>query len=354
MNQGVNSTGLGVSSLWLWLIPIVIGSLWVPVCSYGRLKAAIDEANDLAFDTLPRTNRPHKAEEAFTKDAIGTAPVFNYSRAFIWSLRAEEIARLYDDSGSRVTHRVYAHIVRLQQPDDDGVFGFLRQVYARLYGDCVREIIHQIYAHINRLQTHCGFPVQGNKKPMQPVPSGMQKRIFIASVLALGLQWGTTGSAVISIISMPAIGPGYRSIPFILYGVVSTMIWMAHLLSSYLAHYARTLQDGNAAPDPGFNSVSVAKGLATFLRRLSISAAGCNGLGIMISCTFQFTGFYDMNYCTSSVLGWGTQVAYSVAATDNSGHGQIKGGWIGGIVMTFGFSCFLYLTLVRSRATNYH
>ena len=59
------------------------------------------------------------------------------------------------------------------------------------------------------------------------------------------------------------------------------MIWMGLLLSSYLAHYARMQYDRSVVPDPGFNSASVAKGLAIFLRQLSIFDAGCNALDIV-------------------------------------------------------------------------
>lgn len=341
MNPGedANPTGLGVGSVWLWIIPIVVGWLWIPVCSYDHLKAAIEKANDLAFVTarnsLPRTNglpdtsTPtraygisrhqaiglHKAAEIFTEDTVRTAPVFNYSRFLMWSSNAEAIAQLFDDN------RI-------------GTIG-------------------QVQAHISRGQTHCGFPVQGYKEPTKLTPSGMWKRMFVASIFALGLQWGTTGSAVISIFSTPATGPGCRSMPFILYSIVSTMAWVTFLLSSYLAHHTRIRYEGGVVPHPGFNFTSVAKGLTTFLRWLSIFAAGCNGLGIVISCMSQFTNFHTTCYCNSRVLGWVTEVAYSIAATDKLGSGQMKGGWIGGIVITFMFLFFLHFTLDRSHTASH-
>ena len=162
----------------------------------------------------------------------------------------------------------------------------------------------------------------------------MWKRIFIASVFALGLQWGITGSAVITVVFTPATGLGCRSGAYILYGIISTTIWLALLLSSYLAHCAVVWCDG--VPEPGFNSANLAKGLATFLRRLSIFAAGCNALGIVLACVFQFSNFYSTCYCNSSVLGRGTKAAYSILAAGNFGYDQMKGGWIGGVVLAGG------------------
>ena len=329
MNPGedINSIGLGVGSHWLWIIPILVGWLWIPVCSYEHLKAAIDKANDLVFvtarDNLPPTNglsgtdtpmraygfshrqaiRLYKAVEDFPEDTVRTAPVFNYSRSFMWSLHAEAILQLYDDSRTGATSQVQAH---------------------------------------SRTRTQYESPVQGDKERIQLVPSGMWRRIFVASVFALGLQWGTTGSAVISILSTPAIGSGCRSTPFIVYGIVSTIIWMTLLLSSYLAHYARMRCESGVVPDPGFNTISVAKGLATFLRWLSTFAAGCNGLGILISCLLQFTNFYSTCYSRSSI-----------AAADRFGYDLMKGGWIGGIAAAFVFLSFLHFTLGRSHTTNH-
>lgn len=74
---------------------------------------------------------------------------------------------------------------------------------------------------------------------MHPVPSGMWKRIFVASAFALGLQWATTVSAAVTDILTPTTGLGCRSGTYIIYGLVSTIIWLMLLLSSYLAHYAK-------------------------------------------------------------------------------------------------------------------
>jgi len=58
LGEDINSNGQGAGSLWLWLIPIVVGWLWIPVCSHDKLKAAIDKANDLAFVAAPKLSPP--------------------------------------------------------------------------------------------------------------------------------------------------------------------------------------------------------------------------------------------------------------------------------------------------------
>ena len=346
-NPGENpsATGQGVSSLWLWLIPIVIGWLWTPVFSHDELKAAIDGANKLAFVATdvgaPRRtySTSHRraimipgSTEVFTRDAAQTAPVFNYARIWEWSSVVETIAQGFEEADRNAGR----HVPVTSEKE------LARLADANRRDDRTRTI--------NQLQAYCGFPVQGGKEPIPPVPSGIWKRIAIASAFALVLQWGTTGSAIISVTFTPVVGLGCRSMSFILYGIVSTMIWLALLLSSCLTHYAKMQYDGDVVPDHGFNSANLAKGFAILLRQLSIFAAGCNALGVVLASTSQFFNSYSTCYCSSSVLGWGSEVVHRIITT---GYDQMKGGWIGGIILVCGcvfvFLFFLYLMLEPSR-----
>jgi len=363
LGKNLNSNGQGVGSLWLWLVPIVVGWLWTPVCSYDKLKNAIDKANDLAFvaaeDILPQANgaprtdtprraydvshrqaiRMHKARKVFTQDAARTAPVFNYSRLWEWSSVVETIARGFEEADRKARRHIPVDSRKeWVQPEDK----------------------HPVNRRDNRtgtisqVQAYCRFPLRGDKEPVQPVPSGVWKRVFIASVFALGLQWGTTSSAALVVIFTPTTGLGCRSGSYILYGAVSTMIWLALLISSYLAHYAKVLNDNGEIP-PRFNSADLAQGLATFLRRLSILAAGCNTLSIVLACVFQFSNFYSTCYCNSSVLGRGSLHAYNIISAGYD-YGHMEAAWIGGIVLAGGcvavFLLFLHLMLEPSLNTN--
>jgi len=364
LGKNVNSTGQGVGSLWLWLIPIVVGWLWTPICSFDKLKAAIDKANEGAFvaarDGLPQVNGPSNIDpprrayeisrmqairmsestEVFTRDAARTAPVFNYARIWEWWRSVEMIARAFEHASENAGHHmpvnrwggwVLPSDRRVAVPRDNRT------------------------GTIGQVQEYCGLSEKGlDDAPIQPAPTGVWKGMFIASVFALGLQWGTTGSAALILISTPTTGLGCRSGSYILYGTVSTMIWLVLLLSSYLAHHAKLRHDCGV-PHSGINSVTVAEGLATFLRRLSILVAGLNTLGIVLACVFQFSNFYSTCYCNSSVLGRGVQDAYIIiAAGYNFNH--MKGPWIGGIVLAGGcvfvFLFFLHLMLEPSHDTD--
>ncbi|KAF9648876.1 hypothetical protein BDM02DRAFT_3128752 [Thelephora ganbajun] len=346
LGKNLNSNGQGVGTLWLWLIPIVVGWLWIPVCSYDKLKAAIDKANDLAFVAAPdgppqitappQIDDPRRAcnvshmqgfeiytkREVFTQDAARAAPVFNYARFWEWSSAVEMIAQAFEHADGKARRHIPVNSRR-------------EWVYPEEKHSTDHR--HNRTGSIGQLQTYCKFPVRGDEEPVQPVPSGMWKRIFVASVFALGLQWATTGSAAIIVIFTPTTGLGCRSGSYILYGLISTMIWLTLLISGYLAHYAKVMHDRGAVPRSGFNSANFAKGLATLLRRLSIFAAACNTLCIILACVFQFSDFYSTCYCNSSVLGRGGQHAYNIIG-DGYDYSHMKAAWIGGVVLAGGIA----------------
>ena len=105
------------------------------------------------------------------------------------------------------------------------------------------------------------------------------------------------------------------------------MILVAMLLSSYLAHYAKERQGDGVIPDSRFNSAALAVDLATSLRRISIVAAGCNTIFVILAGVFQFSNFYDRCYCNSSVLGRGSQLAYSTIAP-SSNYYHLEAAWV--------------------------
>ena len=365
MNLGnnINSNGQGVGSLWLWLIPIVVGWLWIPVCSYDKLKATIDKANEFAVvaapDRLPQTDEPpnadaprraydvshrqairiYKKKKVFTQDAVRAAPVFNYARIWGWSSAVETVAQAFEHADKKARrHRPVNFRKDWVYPEEKGP------------GTNRRD---NRTGTIGQVQAYCGFHV-GDEEPMHPIPSGVWKRIFVASAFALGLQWATTGSAALIVIFTPTSGLGCRSASYILYGIVSTMIWVASLLSSWLAHCAKVLHDRGDAPHAGFNSASFAEGLAAFLRRLSVFAASCNTIAVILACVFQFSNFYSTCYCDSSVFGRGAQNAFNIIGTGYD-HNPMKGAWVGGLVLAGGsvvlFLFFLHLTLELSHDT---
>ena len=364
--ENLYSSSKGIGSLWLWLIPIVIGWLWVPFSSYDKLRTAIDKANDLAIlaasDGLPqpgidarnspntrgsRNSRPQsraydvsrvqavrmsERREVFTGDVARTSPVFNYARTWEWWCIVEMIAQAFEHADRKAESHTPVDIGRGWVPPGDR-----------------RTAIHRDnrIGTIGQVQAYCGFTAQGEEEPERPLPPGVWKKIFVASVFGLGLQWGTTSSAIMIAVFTPTTGLGCRSGSYILYGIVSTVVWLTLVLSSYLAHYVKA-RHRYSHRRSGLNSVTVAQGLATFLRRLSILVASCNSLWVIHVCVFEFTNFYSTCYCNSSVLGRGVQRGYSLIITAGYDYGHTRAAWTGGFVFAGGCAALylLFLTLM--------
>ena len=341
LGSNVNSDGQGVGTLWLWLIPIVVGWLWTPVCSYEKLKTAIDKANDIAYVAAPQTDDPpnrvidvshmqglrtHKKKKVFTRDAARAAPVFNYARIWEWSSDVEMVAQAFENADGMAKRHAPVN------PGNEWVYTEERRSTHHR---------HNRIGSAKQVQAYCGFPIGGNEEPTKPIPSGVWGRIFVASVFALGLQWSTTGSATITVIFTPTKGLGCRSGFYILYGIVSTMIWSTLLLSSYLAHCAKVKHDRGYPSRSTLNSANLAKSLATFLRRLSTFAAVCSSLGVTLACIFQFSNTYSTCYCNSSALGRRAQNAFNIIASGYNYDG-VRAAWIGGIILASGY-VFLFL-----------
>jgi hypothetical protein len=274
--------GEGVGSIWLWLILVVVGWLWIPVCSYNKLSVTIDKANNLAFvaapDCLPQINGSPNADaprhaydisrmrairmsektEVATKHAARTASVFNYARIWEWWRIVETIARAFEHADANAGNHV---------PVNHG------KEWLMLGDRRITVHRHNGTGTIGQVQTYRGFVVQAEEKPAGPLPSGAWERIFVTSVFALGLQRGTTGSAVM--ILTPTTGLGCRSGAYVLYGIPSTMVWLA-LHYPLISHITPKRSTTTAA--------RAAKSLATFLRRLSILAASCNTIWIVTVC----------------------------------------------------------------------
>jgi len=364
--ENLHSNGKGIGSLWLWLIPIVVGWLWIPFSSYEKLRTVIDKANDLAIlaasDGLPqpeigvmgspntrgsRNSRPQsraydvsraqavrmsERREIFTRDVGRTSPVFNYARTWEWWCIVEMVAQAFEHADRKAESHTPVDLRReWVQPGDR---------HTTVHRD-------NRIGTIGQVQEYCGFTTKGEEEHGQPLPPGAWGKIFVASVFALVLQWGTTGSAIMIAVFTPTTGLGCRSGSYIIYGAVSTVVWLTLVLSSYLAHRAKA-RHRYSHRRSDFDSVTVAQGLATFLRRLSIFIASCNSLWIIHVCIFEFTNFYSTCYCNSSVLGRGVQHGYNLIITAGYDYRDTRAAWAGGFVFAGGCAALylLFLTLM--------
>ena len=204
-----NGPGVGsMGSLWLWLLPIVIGWLQLsPKCDSTRLDQAVDRANSNAYVANPSpTSPPIKAESISKKHAISTSkrseldddearldeystpPIYNYARFLPWV----QTVVVVSDAFGIICERDHHH--------DPVVPGTGWQDRNSDGGDAITALQVKNYS----------LPRPGSlyhrRRNKWGLDSSALSRMFIASALALTLQWGTTGAAVIIIWFTPTVG----------------------------------------------------------------------------------------------------------------------------------------------------
>jgi len=291
--QTAGSSGQGIGSLWLWLLPIVLSWLQIsPKCDSKRLRKAVERANEIAYtekqppdhappyplgNSVPQQYAIVLSSESPTGDPLRcdehrTAPIYNYARFLPWS-----------------------------------------------------QAVETVFTAFCWVSTRVDPPIAGQEPPRQGRWSrNVLSRFLVASALALFLQWGTTGAAIVIVWFTPTRGLGCRSGAFLIYGGVATLIWVMLVLSSFLSHYSTTTRRNTLA--------RVTRQLSIILRRLGKILALINAIWIVVLCLFQFGKFFERCWCDSCVLGLGTK-AFNEINFVGDDIGRMKRGWIGGVVL---------------------
>ncbi|KIJ64186.1 hypothetical protein HYDPIDRAFT_181885 [Hydnomerulius pinastri MD-312] len=270
----INSNGQGTGSAWLWLLPVVVGWLVLaPKCAYGRVQHAFEQAN----------------QHIVVADAERNALKPNSGITIVsWSRSAYITSLLYRSAWSKAQRQIRV----------DGSAGWQTVPNSRA--------IHETNRQGNRAQV-----------------------VAYSSLVTLGLQWGTTGAAVLAVRYTPTTRLGCRSLAYIIYGAASTISWFLLVLSSLLANYATP--PSNASPTQTV-TMQLTMALSNNLRWAGKALAGLNAAFIITISVFQYANFYDRCYCNSSVLSRGSQ-AYDIVVILYSDVALARGAWIGALVL---------------------
>ncbi|KIJ22985.1 hypothetical protein M422DRAFT_84233, partial [Sphaerobolus stellatus SS14] len=338
----LNSNGQAIGSLWLWLLPVVSGWLQIsPKCDSERVKEAIKRSNEIAWVATP-SGEPALAsslrrryafqlelghDDPLRQDERCTAPIYNYSRLFQWVQQVEQVANIVRNASIRASDHIAVTPGQAWIPDEHG------KIHRE---NRISTLPHVLNASIRALDHIAVAPGQAwipdeHGKIFIPPPKALNlsiigSRVLIASAMALALQWGTTGAAIVSIWYTPTIGLGCRSASYLLYGVLSTVSWFLMLLSSIISHYAPVREEDVYSP------LSALRVLAILLRKSAKFLAYLNSAWVLLACFFQFTNFFERCYCNSSVLGLRGN-AFNVIDFSPADIKQLKNIWIGGIIL---------------------
>ena len=315
-------------------------------------------------------------------DEKKTTPIFNYSRMFIWSQHAEHILRLYEHAANKADRRITVQRGGEWRSNEDGTILAANRVgnEAEVVQYCMEEdetpfdpnstppqfqpsfdpysafppspepsamafltagVCANAGAYVHRRQPSRSSKFDEEASPAE-VREGPEKPIFatevfhrvaFATFLALGLQWCTTGAAILIHLNTPPKGIGCRATTFTVYGATATAAFLLLLFSSILAHLAR--RQSVREKRSGFKTFIGYT--AMFTRWLGKFIAILNGFGILISCIMQFAGVYDNCFCSSTIFGGDPNGVVWFVEEDIRGSAVYKY-WIGGIIMAFGAS----------------
>jgi len=134
--------------------------------------------------------------------------------------------------------------------------------------------------------------------------------MFLAAVMALVLQCGTATAALIIIYFTPPIGLECRSLGYIAYGALGSLIMFVTIISTIFARISETRKES-----------FIVKGFTAFIaisfRWISFFLSLINGAGLIALCCFQFSHLLDNCYCNATVLGRGVD-SYMVISYDGS------------------------------------
>ncbi|KZV74201.1 hypothetical protein PENSPDRAFT_749503 [Peniophora sp. CONT] len=345
------SSGKGTGTLFLWLLPLVIG--WQklsPRCDYARVREALRRADEV-FRTLPEPQPA--APTIYTPFGVPEAPPFpeirvdGLSSPTTYNANPIEPTQDPDDDGDRRSPFIW-------MTDDDD-----RSASAPIYSDSRLfpwtanvELVAGTFRAAAEVLPRRDHLLSLNEQARRNVLRAISRRIpghvrplnwwdiiqrcATAGALAMVLHWGTIGSAIVYSFFTPTSGLGCRSGSFVLYAAVGTLVWIIIVSSSFMVHYAEWLEytprSNISKNHPSPQTVRI---FAKILRSFGKFLAILNALWIVTACIFLFSNFYTRCWCDSSVLSRGTIHGFTTIIPDDDAS-QLKGAWIGAIVLSLG------------------
>ena len=283
------------------------------------------------------------------KDELIAVPVFNYTRAFTWPLHAHHILSLLRGADEKAKRKIPVdnngpdEVVEWAQNDSSAVadehrVGTVEQVI---------EYCKETRTPLEALPpTPFSTPVLGltpnSSNTVLPIhytvtersrwAPGIWRRVVLATLFALALQWGTAGAAVSIHYWQPPVGLGCRTLSFLLYGAAGSISMFFCLAGSILAHISRPL-DGPRHPPPRSQLyLNIGALLCVYLGK---AFAFISAIGIIIICSFHSSGVYNNCTCASTTFDKGVYDVVILAVDQVVGPETIRI-WIYGLVAAFG------------------
>jgi hypothetical protein len=378
---------LSSGTLWTWLIPIVYGWMTVGTQSgkdtvqhaiQGKringaspLRALEARSGFMNMSTKTHGDQPMDVHDALWGSVQGDeacqGPVYNYARILTYP-------RLRDT----LVHKFSTKVKSLQdqelQPLPDGPedhnsahatasdsVSSRSQAIPTEYQRLVRNGTHRIEAGVTPDVTpDVCLPYMSWEDVLS---NSILKRNFIASnAVAVMLQWGITGSAIVISILTETRGLGCRSGSYLIYGILATLAHILLLISVFLSHHVMLIYQGDPRTrrrEPQMRQTGVTHNdprsfhikwfgrLAVFTRVLGKCLAVINAIWIILSSIFELIGFYNSCWCTGASLGLRDKAWVVLFVSGDTLRKEAEASWIGGLFMSL---CTMVITYFVSKA----
>jgi len=389
--------GYAISILWLWLLCLVIGWLWVPTFTRSELRSAPRFANQQSVKKTatkvgwaataggpPKQTQIPKGRKRLVIDPV--PQVFNdeNKKVEVESIQEDAKREEYDQkagSPSNPTHHQsitesfqsppdiqqgHDHLAVSANPNADQItVSMARPAQSSINPETDELFIPQKLTSLNRDEHRLTATFNYSRVmrylvlvddvltaldqrtsasgviPTLPVkekvvfPPGAFASMFNAAVMALILQCGTAAAATITMVFTPTVGLGCRSLGYTIYGGTAVVIMFLTIISTI---FARISEISTSVKD--FTAF-----IAIALRRISFLLALINGVGLIVFSCFQFSHFLDNCYCNASVLSRGTGshiIIFAAGSVTTMRNSRIVGAVLSGVVMVV-YVVFIWL-----------
>ncbi|KAF7341784.1 hypothetical protein MSAN_02033000 [Mycena sanguinolenta] len=226
-------------------------------------------------------------------------PIFNYARIFTWFAFADHVERAFKVSlhQFRVSLRSHATIPEPVTTDKTQI--------SRT--GTAQEGITWPLATAQAAASCCGLAVSQDLRAFaswEGIPSAAIKHIFYAALLALFLQWGTTGAAIFVAYFTPTVGLGCRSGSYLIYGVAATLSWLLLVVSQFASHAVMHRLER----DPYRRNVGIRilGGVAVITRLLGKVIAITNAGWLIASSVLEEIGVFATCWCQTVAFQYHT------------------------------------------------
>ena len=162
-------------------------------------------------------------------------PSYNYARVFTWFQVSRALLAVLNGTMENVS----AEISIPNNMSDSGAINPGTNTSGRW--DSERDLI----GNAEQTASYCGLrkrdvlPTYASWRKMCSDPECRVFRYMLgAGVVALLVQWGTTGAAILIAYNTPVAGLGCRSGAYLVYGLLGTAGWLFHVASMMLSHWA--------------------------------------------------------------------------------------------------------------------